>query len=235
MRNTANGGGGPEPCPTQRIRYYYVYEPTQIEIQYTEWRTDRSYRTIRPDAVTINNGTRLRPNIIEVTYDQWLRYYSRYTPITVKITVMERVRKEEIIPAHEYRTMARQYTYRVMPPDKAEVWTNWTVTNTDKRPNVTQRRNTLLQESVAATTSNVNLKTSTFICAPNPVSNYNNRQIYTDVAIAGTKERPANHTIDLVLTGGGVAGEAEWCKTIPITFTINGNMYEDFTTVDRLP
>lgn len=52
------------------------------------------------------------------------------------------------------------------------------------------------------------------------------RKIYTDVALAGTKEEPASHSFDIYISGGGV-GNIEFCKKLSKTITINGDMYED--------
>jgi len=75
---------------------------------------------------------------------------------------------------------------------------------------------------------------SVFYCAKNSVSMSNERKIYTNVAIAGTKERPVKHDIVISIEGGGL-GNASFCKTLTEQITINGNMYEDDVTVNRKP
>lgn len=104
-------------------------------------------------------------------------------------------------------------------PNTAEIRTNWTVTNKDKRTT---------QSKTVALKNNGN---GAFVTAANPVSNYNKALIYTDVAIKGTRETPVKHTVTLYCYGGGVNGTA-FCNTVNLDFYINGNMYEDDFTVD---
>jgi hypothetical protein len=135
-------------------------------------------------------------------------------------------------------------TVKPIPPETAVVTTTWTVTNKDKTPNVTQPKNINLARISATTTA------SAFECASNPLSNFNNKLIYTDVALAGTKNKPVTHNINLDFGGGGLrhpgtsgitstvrinALNSPWCKTVVLPFTINGDMYEDFKTMDGKP
>lgn len=110
-----------------------------------------------------------------------------------------------------------------VPPTGAEVRTSWNVVNKQKK--YTQPKTVALAKTGGTAT------TSTFGCAANPVSNYNYKQIYTDVALKGTKQKPVKHTVNMYTLGGGVNG-VKFCKNIPLSFTINGDMYEDDFTVD---
>lgn len=110
-----------------------------------------------------------------------------------------------------------------LPPTTAEVRTDWKVFNKEKK--VTQGTTVALKKSSGGS------NTANFATAANPVSNYNKALIYTDVALKGTNKKPVKHTITVYVYGGGVNGVA-FCNSIPLSFTINGNMYEDDATVD---
>ena len=112
------------------------------------------------------------------------------------------------------------------PPDKAKVTVNWTVDNSLK--NTKQNKTIPLEKKSAETLKSV------FYCAKNSVSMSNERKIYANVAIAGTKERPVKHDIVISIEGGGL-DNASFCKTLTEQITINGNMYEDDVTVNRKP
>lgn len=116
---------------------------------------------------------------------------------------------------------SRSKTHSKTPtlPTSAEVRTNWTVKNNELRK--TQPKIVSLESAGAGK----------FITAKNPISHYSNRYIYTDVALKGTARNPVNHTVTLYTHGGGVNG-TPFCNSINLTFTINGNMYEDDWTVD---
>jgi hypothetical protein len=53
--------------------------------------------------------------------------------------------------------------------------------------------------------------------------------IFTDVALAGTAQRPQEHRFIISIAGGGVNG-IPFCKEITERITINGVMYEDDAT-----
>jgi hypothetical protein len=108
----------------------------------------------------------------------------------------------------------------VTPPSAAEVRTNWTVINKEKKT----KQNTVIKLSSSGSGS--------FVTAANPVSNYNKALIYTDVSLAGTRQKPVKHNISVYAYGGGVNG-VQFCNTLNLSFTINGNMYEDDSTSDR--
>ena len=55
------------------------------------------------------------------------------------------------------------------------------------------------------------------------------KKIYTPVELAGTKTAPKVHYFDIYISGGGVNG-VEFCKTIRVSITINGDMYQDDIT-----
>jgi hypothetical protein len=123
----------------------------------------------------------------------------------------------------DHKTKA--YSKTVTPPTAAEVRTDWTVKNPEKK--VTQGTTIpLVKGSGSGLTVN-------FVTKPNPVSNYNKPQIYTDVTMKGTKQKPVKHTITVYASGGGVNG-VPFCKSISLSFTINGDMYEDDFTVDTM-
>ncbi len=113
----------------------------------------------------------------------------------------------------------RENTLVPRPPDKAQVKMGWTVTNRLGTQPSTVDLNLLNRTSTQ----------SRFECRPNPISEIRAKQIYTDVALAGTKERPKTHQLILSITGGGVNG-IPFCTEIRDRITINGNMYEDDTT-----
>ncbi|WP_324825146.1 hypothetical protein [Sinanaerobacter sp. ZZT-01] len=111
-----------------------------------------------------------------------------------------------------------------VPPAAAEVKTGWSVKNRLG----TQFKIIQLEKSSSTAAS------SKFICRKNRISEIKECKIYTDVALKGTGKKPVTHPISIVISGGGV-NEVPFCKTIPKTITINGNMYEDDFTVDRRP
>lgn len=111
-----------------------------------------------------------------------------------------------------------------VPPTYADVTTSWTVKNA-KLGTVQPKVIVLDNMAKTATTSN-------FRPAKNKISHDKNRLIYTDVKIPGTKKKPVKHTITVFVNGGGVNGVL-FCEKVPLTFTINGNMYEDDATTDR--
>ncbi|WP_324823112.1 hypothetical protein [Sinanaerobacter sp. ZZT-01] len=111
-----------------------------------------------------------------------------------------------------------------IPPAAAEVKTGWFVKNRLG----TQFKTIQLKKSSSTAT------TSKFTCAKNRISEIKERKIYTNVDLKGTVKKPVAHPISIVISGGGVNG-IPFCKTIPKTITINGNMYEDDFTVDRRP
>lgn len=121
------------------------------------------------------------------------------------------------------KSLSKVSDKKVVPPTLAEVRTNWTVKNKEKK-SIQGTTITMAKGSASATTSQ-------FVTTANPVSNYNKPLIYTDVALKGTRKNPVNHTITVYTYGGGVNG-VQFCKSIPLTFTINGNMYEDDWTVN---
>ena len=118
----------------------------------------------------------------------------------------------------------KPYTKTVTAPTSAEVRTGWKVPNTLNKK--TQPSTVALQRSSGSSLA------SSFVTAPNPVSNYNKALIYTDVKLAGTKQNPVKHTITVYTQGGGVNGVA-FCESVPLSFSINGNMFEDDSTADR--
>ncbi|QIB69754.1 hypothetical protein Ami103574_10665 [Aminipila butyrica] len=124
------------------------------------------------------------------------------------------------------KSLSKANIKKPVPPSAAEVRTNWTVKLKDSK--YTQPKNVALFKGAVTGT------TSKFVTAANQLSNYKNAQIYTDVALKGTKQKPIKHTISVYSYGGGVNG-VQFCKSLPLTFTINGNMYEDDWTVDGLP
>ena len=75
---------------------------------------------------------------------------------------------------------------------------------------------------------------------PNPVSNQNLSQIYTDVSLSGTKKKPIDHLVTIVsnqgyvnqMRNGSVISTQEICPTAKASFRICGDMYEDNSTVD---
>lgn len=120
-------------------------------------------------------------------------------------------------------SLSKAHSASVQAPLSAEVRTSWTVKHREQK--VSQPKNISLERA-----TNTGKKT-TFICAVNPISQYSERLIFTDVALKGTKKSPVKHTIKLYSYGGGVDGR-EFCINVPLTFTINGDMYEDDWTVD---
>lgn len=124
------------------------------------------------------------------------------------------------------KSLSKANSKKPTPPLSSEVKTDWTVKLKDSK--ATQPKTVLLAKAASTAT------TSKFVTAANPISHYKNAQIYTDVALKGTKKKPVKHTVTVYTYGGGVNG-VQFCKSIPLSFTINGNMYEDDWTVDRLP
>ncbi len=118
----------------------------------------------------------------------------------------------------------KPYTKTITAPTDAEVRTNWKVPNTLN--NKTQPSTVALRRSSGSSLA------SSFVTAPNPVSNYNKALIYTDVKLAGTKQKPVIHTVTAYTYGGGVNG-VQFCNSIPLQFSINGDMFEDDSTADR--
>lgn len=106
---------------------------------------------------------------------------------------------------------SRSATSKVKEPTKATVYIPWNVTN----------RLGTQSKSIAMEKSGKGFK-----LPKSPVSETGARKIYTDVALAGTKEEPANHSFEIYISGGGV-GNIEFCKKLSKTITINGDMYED--------
>lgn len=79
---------------------------------------------------------------------------------------------------------------------------------------------------------------TTFTTPANPVSHYNNRLIYTGVALPGTRQSPVTHQIPVWFSGSWLRGSnvnVELCGYInpALRITINGNMYEDDSTQDN--
>lgn len=99
----------------------------------------------------------------------------------------------------------------VKDPTKATVYIPWNMTNRLG----TQSKSISMEKSGKS-----------FQLPKSPVSETGARKIYTDVALAGTKESPANHSFEIYISGGGV-GNIEFCKKLSKTITINGDMYED--------
>ncbi|QIB68574.1 hypothetical protein Ami103574_04210 [Aminipila butyrica] len=124
------------------------------------------------------------------------------------------------------KSLSKANNKKPVPPSAAEVRTSGTVKV--KGAKATQPKNVALAKGATTGT------TSKFITAANPLSQYKKAQIYTDVALKGTKQKPVKHSVTAYTYGGGVNG-VQFCKSIPLTFTINGNMYEDDWTVDRVP
>lgn len=117
---------------------------------------------------------------------------------------------------------SRKPAKQLLPPSVARVDLPFTVTN---------RRGT--QPSTIYLDISAKGQNSVKFQAPaNPISEISARKIYTDVALAGTKEQPVTHNIDIYITGGGI-GNVEWCLHIPKSFVINGDLYEDdFSAAD---
>lgn len=115
------------------------------------------------------------------------------------------------------RSLSKVNSEKPSYPESAEVRTNWTVSYYDVK--AVQGRIIALE----------NAGGGKFITAKNPVSHYENRLIYTDVALEGTRVKPKVHTITVYTIGGGVSG-TKFCKEIRLSFTINGDFYEDDST-----
>jgi hypothetical protein len=105
------------------------------------------------------------------------------------------------------------------PPDRAQVSLGWTVTNRRGTQPATVDLNRI---SNTATTSR-------FEPRPNAISEIGSRLIFTDAALAGTRQNPRQHQFIFRVVGGGVNG-IPFCKEITERITINGNMYEDDAT-----
>ena len=104
-------------------------------------------------------------------------------------------------------------------PDKAQVKLGWGTSNR-------------LGTQPSTVDLNLVYRTATqsrFECGPNLISEIKAKLIYTDVALAGTRQSPKQHQILINITGGGVNG-IPFCKEITDRITINGNMYEDDAT-----
>lgn len=106
---------------------------------------------------------------------------------------------------------SRSSSKSVKDPTMATVYVLWNVTNRLG----TQSKSIAMEKSGKS-----------FQLPKSPVSEIGSRKIYTDVALAGKKEEPANHSFEIYISGGGV-GNIEFCKKLSKTITINGNMYED--------
>ena len=106
---------------------------------------------------------------------------------------------------------SRSTTSKVKDPTKATVYIPWNVINRLG----TQSKSIAMEKSGKG-----------FQLPKSPISEAGARKIYTDVALAGTKEEPASHSFDIYISGGGV-GNIEFCKKLSKTITINGDMYED--------
>lgn len=105
----------------------------------------------------------------------------------------------------------------VKEPTKATVYIPWSMTNRLG----TQSKSISMEKSGKS-----------FQLPKSPVSETGARKIYTDVALAGTKEEPVSHSFDIYISGGGVNG-IEFCKKLSKTITINGDMYsDDFSGMD---
>jgi hypothetical protein len=111
------------------------------------------------------------------------------------------------------------------PPTKTEVRNPYKVVmKMENRSTQTQPYTVALEKVSSSATE------SAFRPAKNPVSELLNRKIYTPVELEGSSSSPRSHAFDIVVSGGGVYGVAEFCKTIPESITINGSMYEDDIT-----
>ena len=167
-----------------------------------------------------------------------------------KITVTktaEHCTRSDLCSEHLYDNTNHGAT--IAAPNQGEVRTTatynqkgWVVKNEDikrlyKKSNYTQPRVVALEKVNAGSLS------SSFKTAYNKASNNyyekgqkeKSRVIYTDVALSGTRQKPAKHSIDIYLCGGGVTYNGQslgiFCGTCNKTFTINGNMYEDHRIV----
>lgn len=167
-----------------------------------------------------------------------------------KITVTktaEHCTRPDLCSAHLYDNTNHGAT--IAAPNQGEVRTTatynqkgWVVKNEDikrlyKKSNYTQPRVVALEKVNAGSLS------SSFKTAYNKASNNyyekgqkeKSRVIYTDIALSGTRQKPAKHSIDIYLCGGGVTYNGQslgiFCGTCNKTFTINGNMYEDHRIV----
>ena len=105
----------------------------------------------------------------------------------------------------------RSASKKVKEPTKATVYIPWSMTNRLG----TQSKSISMDKSGKV-----------FQLPKSPVSETGERKIYTDVSLAGTQEKPVNHSFEIYISGGGV-GNVEICKKITKTITINGDMYED--------
>jgi hypothetical protein len=106
---------------------------------------------------------------------------------------------------------SRSATKKVKDPTTSTVYIPWSMTNRLG----TQSKSIAMEKSGRS-----------FQLPKSLVSETGARKIYTDVALAGTKEEPANHSFEIYISGGGV-GNIEFCKKLSKTITINGDMYED--------
>ena len=106
---------------------------------------------------------------------------------------------------------SRSAESKVKDPTKATVYIPWSMTNRLG----TQSKSIAMEKSGKS-----------FQLPKSPVSETGARKIYTDVALAGTKEEPVNHSFEIYISGGGV-GNIEFCKKLSKIITINGDMYED--------
>lgn len=112
---------------------------------------------------------------------------------------------------------SRSATKKVKEPTRATVYIPWSMTNRLG----TQSKSISMEKSGNG-----------FKLPKSPVSETGARKIYTDVALAGTEEEPANHSFEIYISGGGV-GSIEFCKKLSKTITINGDMYsDDFSGAD---
>ena len=105
----------------------------------------------------------------------------------------------------------RSASKKVKEPTKTAVYIPWSMTNRLG----TQSKSISMDKSGKV-----------FQLPKSPVSESGERKIYTDVSLAGTQEKPVNHSFEIYISGGGV-GNVEYCKKITKTITINGDMFED--------
>lgn len=105
----------------------------------------------------------------------------------------------------------RSASKKVKEPTKTAVYIPWSMTNRLG----TQSKSISMDKSGKV-----------FQLPKSPVSESGERKIYTDVSLAGTQEKPVNHSFEIYISGGGV-GNVEFCKKITKTITINGDMFED--------
>ena len=200
-------------CDTKRITWT---ETERHTISYTV----NGVTYTAPCTHTYTYQTSITDIVSSITPEILKSGYGFETNVKVNVSGAECIRKKKS-QSRCSRALNKRAEAKILPPMNADVYLGYTVNNA---LGTQDNRVPLLQ-------SNYNSSMSEFITPVNPISVIGSNEIFTDVWLAGTKERPVTHYLVIKLYGGGVNGK-QWCTTVKKPFVINGDMYEDDGTTD---